>query len=48
MTTKSIISKLEKNGYSLSICMNGVCIAKKNQQTYSASSLNALIRKLFN
>lgn len=45
---KSIaISKLEKNGYKLISCMEGGYIAKKNNISITASSINGLITKIF-
>lgn len=48
MTTQSIKSKLEKNGYSITVTMNGTYIAKRNQSTYSANSLTGLYKAIFN
>ena len=48
MTTKSIKSNLEKNGYSITVTMNGIYIAKRNQSTYSANSLTGLYKAIFN
>jgi putative aminopeptidase FrvX len=48
MTKKSILSKLEKNGYKVTFTMTGNVIASKGNQSYSASSLSALKIKLFN
>jgi hypothetical protein len=39
MTTESIRKKLSKNGYSITLCMNG---------TYIATSLNAIYKQIFN
>jgi hypothetical protein len=48
MTTQSILSKLEKNGYKVTFTMTGNVIASKGNQSYSSNSLNALKVKLFN
>lgn len=48
MTKKSILSKLEKNGYKVTFTMTGNVIAAKGNQSYSANSLNDLKVKLFN
>ena len=48
MTTQSILTKLEKNGYKVTFTMTGNVIASKGNQSYSANSLNALKTKLFN
>jgi hypothetical protein len=48
MTKKSILSKLEKNGYKVTFTMSGNVIASKGNQSYSANNLNALKVKLFN
>jgi hypothetical protein len=47
MTTESIRKKLSKNGYSITLGMNGTYIAKKDQRQYSATSLNAIYKKIF-
>jgi hypothetical protein len=47
MTTESIRKKLSKNGYSITLGMNGTYIAEKNSRTYTATSLNAIYKKIF-
>jgi hypothetical protein len=48
MTTESIRKKLSKNGYSITLCMNGTYITTKGQRQYSATSLNAIYKQIFN
>jgi hypothetical protein len=48
MTTQSIKSKLETNGYSITVTMNGTYIAKRNQSSYTANSLTGLYKAIFN
>jgi hypothetical protein len=47
MTKANAIKKLNANGYKVTQVMTGSVIASKGQQHYVASSLNALIKKLF-
>jgi hypothetical protein len=48
MTRKSILAKLEKKGYKVIFTIQGNVIAVKNNQRYTATSLNALNIQLFN
>jgi len=47
MTKANAIKKLNANGYKVTTTMTGSVIATKGQQSYVATSLNSLIKKLF-
>jgi hypothetical protein len=47
MTKQAAITKLERNGYEITICFSGSYIASKNQRHYKACSLNGLIKLIF-
>lgn len=47
MKKSTAIEKLEKAGYKVISCMDGGYIAKKNNVSISANSINGLIKKIF-
>lgn len=47
MTKQNAIKKLTANGYKVTTIMTGNIIASKGQHHYVATSINALIKKLF-
>ncbi len=47
MRIQAIRKKLKKHGYYLTLGMNGTYIAKKDQRQYSATSFNAIYKKIF-
>lgn len=47
MKTSTAKLKLEKNGYKVITCMQGGYIAKKNNVTVMADTINGLIKKIF-
>lgn len=42
MKRQTIINRLEKQGYKVTICFSGVVLAKKGSKNYWATSLNGL------
>jgi hypothetical protein len=47
MKIQAIRKKLKKHGYYLTLGMKGTYIAEKNSRTYTATSLNAIYKKIF-
>ncbi len=47
MKKQSAIAKLENNGYKVTFVMNGKVIATKGQRSYTANSVNGLVKQIF-
>lgn len=42
MKRQTIINRLEKQGYKVTICFSGMILAKKGSKSYHATSMNGL------